>query len=954
MSDKITNKLFIYSPGFNVNSGGNSITHFLCNYLNKYSIFEAYLLPYNNDTKTQMASNTCAKEEFNTNKDLLNIKIYNFEFEINYEQDFIVYNESIYGNPLNFTNVVRWILYFPDKNIYESFLPDDIILFYVEPYLRNIYELSNINYYHADIIDYLNDDFYDKDLFFSIVNDNIEQTIVNNLKHNPEKIIYTRRKTWGIYGKAQHSQEDLNNISHETNLIENNPLDNYNLNNTFNEYKHFMSYDLYTYLNRLALKAGCDSYVFKNKSIHKDDWKYNCKWMNGIKYGKDDSDECYYESIDFEEFNIKNIKKFQNIILKRINFGNIRFTEPLINFNNKDGLSFNELDCNLKITNFSIEISFQIKSFDFEYQNLFDLNYKTENLGPRLEIDSTGVLSLVLNKKNDNTTYGFVIENNIQLNTKYLLKISFQNNKITYSVNNNIGQMQHEYDIYVLNHLCICGGFNDERRFTNNILYSFKLYNYNIPIIKEINYYLNTFDIFMENYPKKIFNCFYRYNNLNIKYNYYFESIVLSFTLNILPEDNNQILNFDNKLILYYESSNITIKIHENEYILCSFEFVKKYDLIISIDFTNNKLVYSVNKKIYNLALHDNMGILINNFVVNKFLQNFSIGNYNINNNLNFENIKNESLVNYYYTFGFVKLDNLFINSNETMIKAFLYNVLTYTKNNKISDYIPRAMEYLEYFVNVLMNKKTHSILEKIFKNKYEYTGSDSKIYNTNTNWHCDRSTKGHFLKCCFYLDKLNIQNGCLRVLPGSHNSSDLYNNILSKNVVPLFKGPGGFNKSFFNIQDENLPSFNIETDFGDLIIFNLALYHCAFNNNYNKKMICMNYSESYTDINDIEKLECINSDFHIIGNNIKMLDLEKPIRIYNNKFIDYIIHNDELYNKYFKSFLECDNSLDKFVRILVTDDDQNKEIISKFCDDNKNTNIKKSNIPIKIYNWET
>ena len=145
MSDKIITKIVIYSPGFNVNSGGNSITHFLCNYLNKYSIFEAYLLPYNNDTKTQMASNTCAKEEFNTNKDLLNIKIYNFEFEINYEQDFIVYNESIYGNPLNFTNVVRWILYFPDKNIYESFLPDDIILFYVEPYLRNIYELSNIN-----------------------------------------------------------------------------------------------------------------------------------------------------------------------------------------------------------------------------------------------------------------------------------------------------------------------------------------------------------------------------------------------------------------------------------------------------------------------------------------------------------------------------------------------------------------------------------------------------------------------------------------------------------------------------------------------------------------------------------------------------------------------------------------------------------------------------------------
>jgi ectoine hydroxylase-related dioxygenase (phytanoyl-CoA dioxygenase family) len=938
--EKTNNKIFIYSPGFDKNSGGNSITHYLCDYLNKYSIFESYLIKYNEDTKTQMGSNECAKKDFLLNKDLINVKNYNFEFEINYENDFVIYNESIYGNPLNFKNVIRWILYFPNKTNYESYSSDDILLFYVEPYLRNLYELSDINYYHSDIIDYLNNDLNDKDLFFSIVNDNTEQKIMNNLEFKNDKFIFTRRKSFGIYQTPQYPLEDLENIYMENNLIENKPLNEDNISESFKEYNNFFSYDLYTYLNRLALKAGCNSYVYENKFIHKDDWKYNCKWMNGIKYGKNDPEECYYEKIDFEDWNIKNIKKFENIILRRTKFEKVKFTEPLINFYNKNGLSFNEINCNLCLTNFSIEIEFEIKSFDFKYQNLFDLNYKNINKGPRLEIDSNGKMSLVFIPNEQQDLFGYVIEQNIEINKKYFLKINFQYNKILYNINNNINQIITHEKNYRLNDLCICGGFNNERKFNNNILYSFKLYNYNIPILKEINYYLNDYNIFLENYPKKIFNCFYKYKNLDINYKYNFESIVLNFILNILPGDDNILINLDNKLILYYENKNIKIKIYENEYTLFDFEFIKKYDLIISIDFNNKQLYYSINKKINNLELIDNRSILINNFKINKFLNNFSMGNYNINNYLNFENINVETLVNFYYTFGFIKLNNLFINSNESMIKAFLYNSLNFSKN--ICDYIPQSMENLEYFVNIIVNKKIHSILEKIFKNNYEYTGSDSKIYNYNTNWHCDRKTKNHYLKCCFYLDKLNKENGCLRVLPGSQNSNDVYNTVLSKNAIPLFLGPGGFQKSFLNIKDEDIPSFNIETDFGDCIIFNLSLYHCAFNNNNNKKMICMNFSESYENINDNEKIECINSDFNIISNLKKSIDLNKKINVYNNNFIDYIKNNDELYNKYFKSFLECDSSLDKFVRINL-DNNSDKSILKEFCNLCENTNNKKN-----------
>ena len=37
-----------------------------------------------------------------------------------------------------------------------------------------------------------------------------------------------------------------------------------------------------------------------------------------------------------------------------------------------------------------------------------------------------------------------------------------------------------------------------------------------------------------------------------------------------------------------------------------------------------------------------------------------------------------------------------------------------------------------------------------------------------------------------------------------------------------------------------------------------------------------------------------------------------------------------------------------------LSGNDSDKDILKTFCDENKNTNIKKINIPIKIYNWET
>ena len=102
-------------------------------------------------------------------------------------------------------------------------------------------------------------------------------------------------------------------------------------------------------------------------------------------------------------------------------------------------------------------IRMQIKSFDFEYQNLFDLNYKLINKGPRLELNSKGVLAMVITHNSCDNLTGYAIDNNIELNKKYFLKINFQRDRIIYNINNNINEIKLQTNnyLYNLNYFCI-------------------------------------------------------------------------------------------------------------------------------------------------------------------------------------------------------------------------------------------------------------------------------------------------------------------------------------------------------------------------------------------------------------------------------------------------------------------------------------------------------------------
>jgi hypothetical protein len=632
------------------------------------------------------------------------------------------------------------------------------------------------------------------------------------------------------------------------------------------------------------------------------------------------TNEFYNKEIHLTNLDKDNIKKIDDLINRKLYLQNITFTDPIINLFNKNGLQSNVLNTPIILDNISIEIEFKITSYDNQYIfNISDIS---------LNISSEG--NLLFNNN--------VIASNIEFNKIHFLKLCFADNQIIYNYDNIISSI-------IFNNKQIDNLFinNDNK----TILYSFRVYNYKIPIFKEIDSYINNYDRFNLNYPKKIFNCFISNNDLNINYQENLNNITIKFMLN---QKNNIQLLLDIGDIKISQNTNIlSINVKNNNYNINLLDNI--LFICVSLDTRNNLMIVKINDTIQKIEINISQ-INIKNIFVSKLAYHPIITNYTINQSLLLDDIQTN--INYFDTFGFMKFDNLFIDSNEKLIKAFEYNIVN-NKKNKILDYIPCAMEYLEYFVDITINKKIHTILGKLFSpKKYYYNGSDSKIYSDDTNWHCDRITHNLHLKCAFYLNKLDENTGCLRVLPGSQNFNDKYNSVLSKKVIPLFQGPGGFDPTFFPVSNQNLPYHPIKIDFGDFVIFNLKLYHSAFGNNINKKMICMNLTENYDDIDNkdliSEKLECINSDCYIIANLKKNINFSSKINVLDNNYYNYMKGRNE-YKLYFKELIENDNILDSLVRMIIRNKNEDQQNLELFVNSIKNTSTKKSDKTITVNN---
>lgn len=134
----------------------------------------------------------------------------------------------------------------------------------------------------------------------------------------------------------------------------------------------------------------------------------------------------------------------------------------------------------------------------------------------------------------------------------------------------------------------------------------------------------------------------------------------------------------------------------------------------------------------------------------------------------------------------------------------------------------------------LLDDPRIHGIAEDLLGTDFNYMGSDGNYYTGNTGWHSDGWNLAGILhiKIAFYLDPLTGATGALRVIPGSHRVQDSFAQRCQEQVGKL-DGP-------------TVPAVALDTQPGDIVLFNHNLKHASFGGNKRRRMFTINLCQRY------------------------------------------------------------------------------------------------------------
>lgn len=194
---------------------------------------------------------------------------------------------------------------------------------------------------------------------------------------------------------------------------------------------------------------------------------------------------------------------------------------------------------------------------------------------------------------------------------------------------------------------------------------------------------------------------------------------------------------------------------------------------------------------------------------------------------------------NFFDTFGYLLIRQLF---NPEEIKRIIKNFEWSIQNcgrGKDHDGSRRTMfggpiEHHAEMCAILDHPSILGLLGGVMGDDFYYCGGDGNYYSGNTGWHPDGSW-GRLIatKTAFYLDHLTRDTGAIRLIPGTHHPDHFVrkegidvNNSLELFGVPPSEFPG---------------SIAVETNPGDIVIFNHDVYHASFGGGTRRRMFTMN-----------------------------------------------------------------------------------------------------------------
>jgi hypothetical protein len=185
---------------------------------------------------------------------------------------------------------------------------------------------------------------------------------------------------------------------------------------------------------------------------------------------------------------------------------------------------------------------------------------------------------------------------------------------------------------------------------------------------------------------------------------------------------------------------------------------------------------------------------------------------------------------NHFRTFGFLIFRGLF-SSEETARYSSEFNAgLDAPLGGQPHDGVKRHYtglmdERTPFIASLAEDPRFADVAEELLDKPMLGIATDGNYYVGDTLWHPDIGSHAYEgIKFAIYCDPQDASNGALRVVPGSH-------------LEPLYSRMARDPLAAFGVQPSEVPAFAFESRPGDVIAFDLALWHAAFGGGQHRRM---------------------------------------------------------------------------------------------------------------------
>ena len=211
-----------------------------------------------------------------------------------------------------------------------------------------------------------------------------------------------------------------------------------------------------------------------------------------------------------------------------------------------------------------------------------------------------------------------------------------------------------------------------------------------------------------------------------------------------------------------------------------------------------------------------------------------------------------EQQLTFLQTFGYLRVPGLFAAEIEEITEAFEavfadpdnvrmdMNEPLHRNDRRVI--IPKFIDHHPTLTRLREDERILGISRSLLGDDAEYAESDGNLAFCHSEWHADTygapMTTRH-IKLSFYLDPLRADSGAIRVLPGTHYWQSPYARDLRRSFRDF-----GQAADVFGVDSTEIPAVVVDSDPGDVLIWDYRLIHASFNGLDRRRFFSVNFRE--------------------------------------------------------------------------------------------------------------